>query len=57
MTNAALNAVLGQLDLGNDRKKAEKQQRLRVYIGLRANPAYDIALWWIGSGLMEGKGC
>jgi hypothetical protein len=39
MTNAALNAVLGQLDLGNNGTKAEKQQRLRVHIGLRANPA------------------
>jgi hypothetical protein len=39
MSNAALDAVLGQLDLGNDGNKVEKQQRLRVHIGLRANPA------------------
>jgi hypothetical protein len=34
-----LNALLGELGLGFDGKKALKQQRLSVHIGLRANPA------------------
>jgi hypothetical protein len=34
-----LNALLGELGLGTDGNKAMKQQRLRVHIGLRANPA------------------
>jgi hypothetical protein len=38
MANPTLNSVLLALGLGTDGSKAVKQQRLRVHIGLRADP-------------------